>query len=345
MVALVRTRRSSAVLAAQLGVRASEAALRAERWRRPLEDAGTDCIRGLRRVARAAPPDRVLVGEVKAQLAAYTLESTRIVGLALRREGAWSEEALDGLLGVEGDTPLVGGNLRESLNLLEARQSQTSRFLSIIQSSDYEARMLRWSKKLTDADPVAQIIASGIARGANLDTIARRVLPYVQGYANSAMRIVRTETARVHNQLAEQKFKLYADDIAGYQILSQLDSRVRPEHAVRHGRIFPVGKARPSLPDAPNCRCYYAPIFKPDAKGFKKSRTFSTQTYDDWFSVQTDQTKIQIVGKQRWDLVRSKGFRKPKWQDFSNLRTGKLLSPETIKRFSPKRIRTRRKLS
>lgn len=345
MVALVRTRRSSAKLAAQLGVKASEAALRAERWRRPLEDAGTDCIRGLRRVIRATPPDRVLTNAVRAELAAYTQRSTRIVGLALRREGAWSQEALDAVWSVEGDAPLVGGELRESLNLLEARRSKTSRYLEIIQSSDYEARMLRWSKKLTDADPVAQIIASGIARGANLDTIARRVLPYVQGYANSAMRIVRTETARVHNELAEQSFQEHAGDIAGFQILSQLDSRVRPEHAARHGRIFPVGKARPSLPDAPNCRCYYAPIFKRDAKGFRKSRTFSTQTYDDWFSAQTDQTKIQIVGKQRWDLVRSKGFRKPQWQDFSNLRTGKLLSTETIKRFTPKRIRTRRKLS
>lgn len=343
MVAFLRTRRESAVLAAQYGVVASEATVRADLWGRPLTEAGSEAMRGLRRVAKAQPPMGVLRRAVDAELEALVLRVQRLVDVSLRREGSWSQDALGSIWDDLTPSPLLGGEFRESLTLLEARQSKTARYLEIIKSSDYKQRMHRWSTKLKKVDPVADIIASGIARGASLDTISNRVLPYVQGYVSSAMRIVRTETARVHNELAEDTFREHADQISGYQILSQLDSRVRPAHAARHGRIFPKGRPRPSLPDAPNCRCYYAPILKPDAEGFEFSKTFSTKTYDEWFSSQEDEVKIRIVGKQRWNLVKDKGIRKPKWHDFSNLRTGKLLSPNTIKKMSAKKIKARRK--
>jgi SPP1 gp7 family putative phage head morphogenesis protein len=347
MVAFARTQRESAELAADYAVAASEGAVRAERYRRPLEDAADDCMRALRRLVRAQPPMDVLRRGVAAALDAYTLAVERQVGLALRREGAWSQQALEGIWDDLTPSPLIGGEFREARTwwLLEARESKTSKYLRIIKSGDHEERMRRWSTKLKKVDPVAELIASGIARGAKLDTIAKRVQPYVKGYISSAMRIVRTETARVHNQLAEETFKEHKDEISGFQILSQLDARVRPAHAARHGRVYPKGRKRPSLPDAPNCRCYYAPVLKKNAKKFEVpgSRTFDTTTYDKWFSSQEDWVKINIVGKTRWQIVKSKGIRVPKWQDFSNLRSGNLLSIETLKRMNAKEIKERRK--
>lgn len=347
MVAFASRRLTSAELAAAYGVAASEGEVRAERAAGPLGSAGNQAMRELRALARAGVVGRLLdraVAQILEQLVART---TYIVGSTLRREGQWAQSVLYGIWDDPEPSPLPGGFLLEGRGwwLLEARQSKTAKYTEIIKSTGWEERLERWSSKITKTDPIADVIASGIARHANLDTIAKRVQPYVQGYASSAMRIVRTEVARVHNELAEETFREHASQISGFQILSQLDARVRPAHAARHGRIYRKGVRRPVLPDAPNCRCYYAPVLKKEAEGFGEfsSRTFDTTTYDEWFSNQPDDVRIRIVGKSRWQAVKDKGIRKPKWADFSSLKNGELLSVETIKRFTKKQIRDRRK--
>lgn len=339
--------RTSAELAAAYGVVASEGAVRADRHGASMGTAGTQAMRELRAVARAGMEGAPLRYAVDRILAAYTARITHLVDRALRVEGAWAEDALWGIWDNFRLSPLFGGlRLQEGLQegLLEAggrKPSKTRRYTDIIRSGDWQERMQKWSTKIRKFDPVAETIARGLAHNANLDTIAKNILPYVQGYVSSAMRIVRTETARVHNEIAEETFKEHANQISGFQILSQLDNRVRPAHAARHGRIYKKGRPRPRLPDAPNCRCYYAPVLKKDAEGFE-SASFSTTTYDRWFSEQTDDVKIKIVGRARWNAIKAKGIRKPKWADFSNLKNGDLLSLDTIKRFTKKTIRKRR---
>lgn len=354
MVAFARTSRTPAQVASAYAVLASEGLVRAERYRGPLGEAGSEAMRGLLRVAKAAPPLGVLRTLVAGQLDALVARVTRIVGQSLRREGAWSSEALWGVWDDLTPSPLTGGEFRESLrpgeDLAEARESKTSQYRKIITNTGWEERLDRWSLKITKYDPIADIIANGIARRASLETIASRVQPYVQGYANSAMRIVRTETARVHNEIAENTFREHEDVISGYRIMSQLDSRVRPAHAARHGRFYGQGRTRPSLPDAPNCRCYYVPILRDPTDyqripGFQRFQelAFDDRSYDDWFSKQTSADQRKIVGKTRWEIVRSKGIRKVHWEHFSNMRNGELLSVKTLKKFTLKQLQARRK--
>jgi SPP1 gp7 family putative phage head morphogenesis protein len=150
----------------------------------------------------------------------------------------------------------------------------------IIKSGDYAKRMEKWSKQITNSSAVANAIAKGVAAEKDLKDIAKEIEPYVRNLSSSAMRIVRTEAARIHNEIAEQNFAQYDTLIAGYRVINPLDERTRPEHRKRAseknangliGRIYwkpeyaPKGAKwfaadRPSLPDAPNCRCGYVPV-------------------------------------------------------------------------------------
>jgi SPP1 gp7 family putative phage head morphogenesis protein len=152
----------------------------------------------------------------------------------------------------------------------------------IIKSGKYKERMEKWSKQITNKKEVADIIAKGVAKGESLEQIAKKLEPHVRNLSSSAMRIARTEAARIHNEVAEKSFENYAELIVGYRVINPLDEVTRPHHRKRateenanglRGRIYwkeghkPKGAkysaaSRPSLPDEPNCRCGYAPVLQ-----------------------------------------------------------------------------------
>lgn len=164
--------------------------------------------------------------------------------------------------------------------------------LKIIKAGKYRERMDKWSKQITNKAKVAEIIAAGVAKGDSLQDIAKRVEPHVRNLSSSAMRIVRTEAARIHNEVAELNYANYDSITAGYRVINPLDERTRPSHRQRAsetnanglvGRIYwkpehaPKGAKyfvadRPPLPDEPNCRCSYVPVLIDDAEAAKKKR-------------------------------------------------------------------------
>lgn len=200
----------------------------------------------------------------------------------------------------------------------------------IVQSTGYRQRLAKWSNKITNKDKVGEIIAQGVAKGWDQERIAKRVAPHVQSLGSSAKRIVRTETARIANQMAERTFEQFDSIIRGYQIIAILDSVTRPTHAARHGTIFwkdkkPYASERPELPDEPNCRCSYAPVL--DDPSLNKGLGFqelSTATYGEWFAAQPWQVQQKVVGKARWDSVVGEGLI-PQWVDFVDPETGQLM--------------------
>lgn len=155
---------------------------------------------------------------------------------------------------------------------------------------------LTWGQRLSRAlppvqvDRIANIMAAAMAEGLGPRDIARRIRPFVQGYANRAVTIARTEVLRSSQVIQRQAFQSIEPVIAAWQVISARDDRVRPEHVERDGRIYvkpgfekffpdaaPLSE-RPDTPDAPNCRCVVVPVLRPqsDLLDFAQQRLVGT---------------------------------------------------------------------
>lgn len=228
---------------------------------------------------------------------------------------------------------------------------KTGELLKLVRSRGWKTRMRKWSSKVTNLDKVAEIIAEGKARGWKLETIVNKVKPFVQNYAASARRLVRTEIAALENKQLEKTFEVFDDVIAGYQIINPLDERTRPTHAIRAGRIYwkderkkYTASMRPSLPDAANCRCTYAPILRdipPPELAKAIPTTADPRTYAGWFNKQPDDVKRKVVGGARWDAMKDKADR-PSWYDAVDPKSGELINVAKLKGESEKQTLARR---
>lgn len=161
----------------------------------------------------------------------------------------------------------VSKKLAERVKLkIKPKKSKT---LKMVRSRGWKSRMRKWSKKITDLDRVADLIAKGIEKGKSFEQIVNTVRPHVDAYASSTRRLVRTELARIENKQLEKTYEAFGDLIIGFQILNPCDERTRAHHLTRAGRIYwkdrrkkYKAEERPELPDEPNCRCCYGPVFK-----------------------------------------------------------------------------------
>ncbi len=83
-----------------------------------------------------------------------------------------------------------------------------------------------------------------------------------------AAALARTEAARLNQQARDRAVQDHAGDrLAGWKYQTMEDSRVRPLHARRHGKVYKKGQKRIALPDGPNCRCWYVPVLKAVRRG------------------------------------------------------------------------------
>lgn len=214
--------------------------------------------------------------------------------------------------------------------------------LKIIRSRGWKSRLEKWSAEITDKDNVAATIAKGFDKGWTFERIVKAVKPDVQNYTSSARRIVRTELARIENQMMEDVFRAFNDIIDGFQIINPLDERTRPTHGIRAGRIYwndpkrkPHASERPELPDAPNCRCCYAPILSAPAPAeLLKGPRPDSRSYAAWFNDQPDKVKAKVVGRERWDAVKGH-TKRPSLYDFTDRKNGRFLNPGTLKKPRP----------
>lgn len=125
----------------------------------------------------------------------------------------------------------------------------------------WRKRLDKSSRIISNKSELVRRIAAGIAAGKTPSEIRASILPLVNNVKTSATRIVRTEMRRVANAIAEDVWEKSDKVIVGYRRRSQRDGKVRPTHVIADGLYYPKGKRRPSLPDAPNCRCFYVVIF------------------------------------------------------------------------------------
>ena len=133
--------------------------------------------------------------------------------------------------------------------------------------------------RLIDPQAASDIVLQGVADGFDRRKIANSLSEVFGGFEASARRVARTEGLRVATQTQLSASEEIPELIRGYQILSVLDARVRPDHRARHGTIYhrePKGNqlgfdVMPQPPlDQPgnvlahNCRCFLAPVFHMD---------------------------------------------------------------------------------
>lgn len=115
-------------------------------------------------------------------------------------------------------------------------------------------------------------LVTGYTQGETVEQVTQRIRSVTSSRSWIARRIARTEGRLVlERDHLTRTLRAAGDMIVGLQIHAVLDDRTRPEHRARNGRVYrrqadgryvsDTGEVAPDLPDAPNCRCTYVPIF------------------------------------------------------------------------------------
>lgn len=219
------------------------------------------------------------------------------------------------------------------------RKQAKSLIMKGFRGQTWEQRLHKWTNKAINTDKIATIIAAGIQRGDDIDKISKRVEPLVGGLGSAAARLVRTEYHRVANLSNEQVYTDFGDLIIGYQLIEIRDEVTRPWHAARSGTIYwkprigrePNTNKKPQLPDEPNCRGTYSPVFgdPSDSDLVENGPSIDPKTYSTWFNDQPEKFQRKIVGPSRWDAVSDK-LENPQWADFIDKDTGHYLPADEL---------------
>ncbi len=125
----------------------------------------------------------------------------------------------------------------------------------------------------------SQAVLQGIAAGKDRREIAKDLEDVFEGYETAARRVARTAGLQVATQTQLAASESIPELVAGYELNTVLDDRVRPEHRAAHGRRFyRVPKAGQrgldQCPQPPiwngqvawNCRCFLIPIIEIDGE-------------------------------------------------------------------------------
>lgn len=119
---------------------------------------------------------------------------------------------------------------------------------------DFSGRV--WANTSTLAKNAYDIVARGIMTGASVQTMAQQLSDTMQSGLYNSVRLVRTETNRVHN--AAELAAYEEEGVECYSFLATLDGRTCEECGALDGKIFPVSEAKVGVnypPLHPNDRC------------------------------------------------------------------------------------------
>jgi SPP1 gp7 family putative phage head morphogenesis protein len=104
---------------------------------------------------------------------------------------------------------------------------------------------------------LSRTLVEGYSKGETIDQLTKRVQEAGAFSKNRAITIARTETLRVGNAAAVERFKSY--NIERVEFVAAEDERTCEECASLHGKKYDIGD-EPSLPIHPNCRCTYVAV-------------------------------------------------------------------------------------
>jgi len=153
-----------------------------------------------------------------------------------------------------------------------------------------------WQNTSALANSAYGIVARGIMTGAGPQVMARQLADAMQSGMYSSMRLIRTETNRVHN--AAEKAAYEEEGITEYRFLATLDGRTCDVCGALDGKTFPVSEAKEGInypPLHPNDRCTTTAVIEGQNRAELKRRALDPEigktvlipaetTYEEWLA-------------------------------------------------------------
>lgn len=126
-----------------------------------------------------------------------------------------------------------------------------------------QANMLSEIKGLTNdvSKRLSRTLVEGYSNGETINQLAKRVKVATDFSRNRAITIARTETLRVGNEAAVERYKSHGVEQVEY--IAASDDVTCEECESLNGNIYELG-SEPDLPIHPNCRCTYAAVIERD---------------------------------------------------------------------------------
>ena len=138
-------------------------------------------------------------------------------------------------------------------------------------SATTERKFVPWLSDMTDRDTkdIIELIGKSEQNFKHPMQIARELKTYFEGTTHNAMTAARTEAAKIRSDARKESF--LKAGIKHVRYVTAGDENVRPEHAMRDGKIYRIDEA-PELGEI-NCRCVLVPADYEVEKGAKVEKS------------------------------------------------------------------------
>lgn len=188
-----------------------------------------------------------------------------------------------------------------------------------------------WGHEKQLAKELKENITIGLIRGEGIDKMSKRLQKRLDVSESNARRLVRTESAYIHEQAG---LKAYEEcGIERYQYLATLDRRTSKVCQELDGKIFEIKSAEVGVnypPMHPNCRSTtVAAIADADSKRIArnaKGKTYEVpgnMTYKEWYNALGEDEQGQMRLENKKDRNRRRD--KEQYQNYKNILGKKML--------------------
>lgn len=213
---------------------------------------------------------------------------------------------------------LIENSARTAGATINMKAPSLSQLKAVVSSRPFQGRLLKeWYKETAGASgaKITDAIKIGIIEGRTTDQIVRKIIGtkvnrYKDGILEASRRdveaVVRTATAHVANNGAQELYAANDDIIDGVMWVSTLDSHTTIICASRDGKIYAIGNV-PMIPAHWRCRSTTIPYLgeiigmRASAMGAVPANT----NYSDWLKTQPQKVQDQVLGTTRAKLFRN----------------------------------------
>lgn len=236
-----------------------------------------------------------------------------------------SQEALDAMiakaqLDITGDLrrlvdeadeitrALVGTQLPEDWS--EWTHVSRSATNSIVERATKQVTARTWPLSRQAAEAMKSSLIRGVQLGENPRVVARTMVRRVQGSFNGglyrARNIARTEMLDAFRQSSMMSRVANADVVSGWMWAADFSERTCPACIAKDGTVYPADWPGPE--GHPSCRCDALPVTRSWRDlGFDMDEPDDAPrpTARDWFDQQDEETQRAMLGRDRYDALRS----------------------------------------
>lgn len=176
---------------------------------------------------------------------------------------------------------------------------------------------LIWGQEKQLAKELREALTTGLIRGDSIDQMTKRLTGRMEVSQSNARRLVRTETAHIHEQAALDAYTECGIDY--YEFLATLDRRTSEKCREMDGKVCPIKDAKVGEnypPLHPNCRSTTVPAQPTDQKSGLSRAARSADgkyytvpadmTYKDWYAGLSEDERGRMRLEDKKDRNRKK---------------------------------------